>query len=105
MKDKEKEYRVVKVTRKNGDISWMVQKKFKSWISGRVFWKYYENNWESSRWTRNVYYGEEHATEEEAVEKMKLFIHRDNSAFREITVVNSLKTDCEGNVYVTYGTF
>ena len=69
MSDKKIKLRVVKLTRKSGSDVWVIQKRFKNWLTGKEFWKFYSNDWTSVTWTRfydcaEFYYSEETATKE-----------------------------------------
>lgn len=99
---KEKQYRVVKVTKRNGDICWMVQRLFRSWITGRAHWKTYASSWEGSTWTRHLNWGTEYESEKEATDRVNFLIHRDNAVVTDIKVISAVRTDCSGNVYLTY---
>lgn len=69
MSDKKIKLRVVKLTRKSGSDVWAIQKRFKNWLTGKEFWKFYSNDWTAVTWTRFIdgaefYYSEETATKE-----------------------------------------
>ena len=69
MSDKKIKLRVVKLTRNSGTDIWAIQKRFKNWLTGKEFWKFYSNDWTAVSWTRfpdwaEFYYSEEKATKE-----------------------------------------
>lgn len=80
-------YRVVKITRINGESSWAVQKQFHHWLTGKEIWKYFADYACDSMYTRNINYAEMFFSEKTAMSKMNSLIMSDNRGIADIEVV------------------
>jgi len=80
-------YRVVKITRMNGESNWAVQKQYHHWLTGKEIWKYYADYACDSMYTRDVNFAEMFLSEKTAMSKMNSLIMSDNRAITNIEVV------------------
>lgn len=86
-------YRVVKLTRLNGEICWAVQKQFKHWLTGKEIWKYFADYACESMYTRNLNYAEYYLSEESANKQLSKIIMDDTSSVVDIQVVRSITAE------------
>ena len=86
-------YRVVKLTRLNGEICWAVQKQFKHWLTGKDIWKYYADYACDLLYSKDMRNAELYSSEESANTKMSEIIMNDTSTIVDIQVVKSITAE------------
>lgn len=85
------------MTRENGDSYWGIQKLFKSRLTGRSTWKYYQGE---CSFTRNPFWAELCFSENDAEEKILELIKYDGRKITAITPIKEIDVDEVGNVYI-----
>ena len=91
MSDKKIKLRVVKLTRKSGIDVWAIQKRFKNWLTGNEFWKFYSNDWTAVTWTRFIDGAEFFFSEESATKEMYKLIDCHNQQIVDAKVVKEVE--------------
>lgn len=86
-------YRVVKITRLNGEICWAVQKQFKHWLTGKEIWKYYANYACDSQYSKYLCDAEFYLSEESANKQVSKIIMNDTRSVVDIQVVRSITAE------------
>ena len=85
-----KNYRVVKITRMNGDVRYAIQKEFKSWLTGESKWKYKGDYANDGEYTSNINFADIYMDEEYAIKKMNDIIKSDTRTVVDIQVVKEV---------------
>lgn len=85
-----KNYRIVKLTRMNGDVRYAIQKEFKSWLTGESKWKYKGDYANDGEYTSNIDYADLYCNEESAIKKMNDIIKSDTRTVVDIQVVKEV---------------
>lgn len=86
-------YRVVKITRLNGEICWAVQKQFRHWLTGKEIWKYYADYACESQYSKHLYNAEFYLSEESANKQVSKIIMNDTRSVVDIQVVRSITAE------------
>lgn len=86
-------YRVVKITRLNGETCWAVQKQFRHWLTGKEIWKYYADYACESQYSRYLSDAEFYLSEESANKQVSKIIMNDASSVVDIQVVRSITAE------------
>ena len=85
------------MTRENGDSYWGVQKLFKSRLTGRSVWKYYQGE---CSFTRNPSWAELYYSENDAEEEILKLIKHDGRKITAITPIKEIDVDEAGDVNI-----
>ena len=86
-------YRVVKITRLNGEICWAVQKQFRHWLTGKEIWKYYADYACESQYSKYLCNAECYLSEESANKQVSKIIMNDTRSVVDIQVVRSITAE------------
>ena len=78
------------MTRENGDVFWLVQRQYKSWLTGKIFWKSYDSDWESSSWKRHVEWADHYRCEDDALAKLRWLMDCDHRRIIDSSVVTEV---------------
>ena len=93
-------YRVVKITRLNGETCWAVQKQFKHWLTGKEIWKYYADYACDSCYSKYLCNAEFYLSEESANKQVSKIIMNDTSSVVDIQVVRSITAEANDSINI-----
>lgn len=68
-------YRIVKLTYENDEEYYAIQRRKKSWLTGRIYWQYLEGSYYSYEWTRYPKYAERFGSIRDAEQEIDRIKH------------------------------